>query len=145
MAMNESNREKVALYARVSTADKGQEVENQLTELRRFAASQGWTVYAEYIDHETGKHLLVALIEEEGSRSLVVKVRTYVKAALEFAVRERLIDRNPGRGLRLPSLRKLPPECRDFLPLEQVRNLLEEAHGRERLILRMFIVLGLRP
>jgi DNA invertase Pin-like site-specific DNA recombinase len=47
---------RTAIYARVSTADKGQEVENQLTELRRFAASQGWTVYAEYIDHETGKH-----------------------------------------------------------------------------------------
>ena len=47
---------RTAIYARVSTADKGQEVENQLAELRRFAALQGWTVYAEYIDHETGKH-----------------------------------------------------------------------------------------
>ena len=46
----------VALYARVSTADKGQEVENQLAELRRFAASQGWAIAGEYIDHETGKH-----------------------------------------------------------------------------------------
>jgi DNA invertase Pin-like site-specific DNA recombinase len=46
----------VALYGRVSTVDKGQEVENQLAELRRFAASQGWTIYAEYVDHETGKH-----------------------------------------------------------------------------------------
>jgi DNA invertase Pin-like site-specific DNA recombinase len=46
----------VGIYGRVSTADKGQEVENQLAELRRFAASQGWAVYAEYIDHESGKH-----------------------------------------------------------------------------------------
>ena len=46
---------KVAIYARVSTKDKGQEVENQLRQLREFAALQGWTVYREFIDHETGK------------------------------------------------------------------------------------------
>src|ERR1700677_3010200 len=42
------------LYARVSTADKGQDVENQLAELRRFAISQNWTVVHVYIVHETG-------------------------------------------------------------------------------------------
>jgi DNA invertase Pin-like site-specific DNA recombinase len=44
----------VAIYARVSTKDKGQEVENQLRQLREFAVLQGWTVYREFIDHETG-------------------------------------------------------------------------------------------
>jgi DNA invertase Pin-like site-specific DNA recombinase len=44
-----------AIYARVSTKDKGQEVGNQLRQLREFAAAQGWTVYREFIDHETGK------------------------------------------------------------------------------------------
>jgi DNA invertase Pin-like site-specific DNA recombinase len=44
-----------AIYARVSTRDKGQEVENQLSELRRFAQTQGWDMAGEYIDHETGK------------------------------------------------------------------------------------------
>jgi DNA invertase Pin-like site-specific DNA recombinase len=38
---------KAALYARVSTLD--QEPENQLAELRRYAAARGWTV-SEYID-----------------------------------------------------------------------------------------------
>jgi DNA invertase Pin-like site-specific DNA recombinase len=45
---------KAAIYARVSTKDKGQEVENQLRHLREFAASQGWTVYREFVDRETG-------------------------------------------------------------------------------------------
>ena len=45
---------KAAIYARVSTKDKGQEVENQLRHLREFAASQGWTVYREFIYRETG-------------------------------------------------------------------------------------------
>jgi DNA invertase Pin-like site-specific DNA recombinase len=44
----------VALYARVSTKDKGQDTENQLCQLRQFAATQGWTVVQEYVDHETG-------------------------------------------------------------------------------------------
>src|SRR5258708_40194908 len=46
----------VAIYARVSTKDHGQETENQLTQLRGFATSQGWTVFAEYVDHESGSH-----------------------------------------------------------------------------------------
>lgn len=46
----------VALYARVSTKDRGQDTENQLTQLRGFCASQGWAVYAEYVDHASGKN-----------------------------------------------------------------------------------------
>jgi DNA invertase Pin-like site-specific DNA recombinase len=45
---------KIALYARVSTKDKGQETENQLVQLREFAAKQGWKITREYIDRETG-------------------------------------------------------------------------------------------
>jgi DNA invertase Pin-like site-specific DNA recombinase len=44
-----------AIYARVSTKDKGQDVENQLKQLRRYAESQNWKVQ-EFIDHESGKH-----------------------------------------------------------------------------------------
>lgn len=44
-----------AIYARVSTKDRGQDTENQVTQLRRYAEAQSWTV-TEYIDHETGKH-----------------------------------------------------------------------------------------
>jgi DNA invertase Pin-like site-specific DNA recombinase len=45
---------RVGIYARVSTKDKGQEVENQLRQLSEFSALQGWTVVREYVDHETG-------------------------------------------------------------------------------------------
>src|SRR5712664_3886292 len=45
---------KIALYARVSTKDKGQETENQLVQLREFASKQGWQIIREYIDRETG-------------------------------------------------------------------------------------------
>jgi DNA invertase Pin-like site-specific DNA recombinase len=45
---------RVAIYARVSTKDKGQDTENQLVQLREFATKQGWTASREYIDRETG-------------------------------------------------------------------------------------------
>jgi DNA invertase Pin-like site-specific DNA recombinase len=42
------------VYARVSTKDKGQDVENQLRQLRDFARRQEWEIAYEYIDHITG-------------------------------------------------------------------------------------------
>jgi len=43
-----------ALYARVSTRDKGQETDNQLIQLREFAERQGWEMTHEFVDHESG-------------------------------------------------------------------------------------------
>jgi DNA invertase Pin-like site-specific DNA recombinase len=42
----------VAIYARVSTTK--QDNENQLAELRRFAAKQDWAIFREYVDSESG-------------------------------------------------------------------------------------------
>ena len=47
---------KVAIYARVSTDDKGQDPLNQLLQLRDFAAKQGWTVVCEYTDEVSAKN-----------------------------------------------------------------------------------------
>jgi DNA invertase Pin-like site-specific DNA recombinase len=49
---------RIALYARVSTKDKGQDHENQLRELREFVtrkAGDGWTLTGEYVDRMSGK------------------------------------------------------------------------------------------
>jgi len=44
-----------AIYARVSTRDKGQDFTNQLLALREFAAKQGWIIANEYIDQQSAK------------------------------------------------------------------------------------------
>lgn len=47
----------VAIYARVSTKDRGQEYENQLRELRDFVerkAGDGWRIAGEYVDQASG-------------------------------------------------------------------------------------------
>jgi DNA invertase Pin-like site-specific DNA recombinase len=46
---------RVALYARVSTKDKGQDHENQLIQLRSFAKTQGWKIVQEFVDKASGK------------------------------------------------------------------------------------------
>jgi predicted site-specific integrase-resolvase len=43
---------KIAIYSRVSTLK--QDTENQLVQLREFAAKQGWEVTREYVDYESG-------------------------------------------------------------------------------------------
>src|SRR4051794_29958150 len=50
---------RVALYARVSTKDKGQDYENQLRELRAFVdrkAGDGWQLAEEYVDRKSAKN-----------------------------------------------------------------------------------------
>jgi len=45
---------KVALYARVSTRGKGQDVENQLMVLREYCQKMDYEIYHEFIDMESG-------------------------------------------------------------------------------------------
>jgi DNA invertase Pin-like site-specific DNA recombinase len=46
---------RVAIYARVSTDDKGQDPENQLRELRAWCSNSGHTIIHEYIDRQSGR------------------------------------------------------------------------------------------
>ena len=45
---------RTALYARISTRERGQDTQNQLHQLSEFAARQGWVVVHEFVDHESG-------------------------------------------------------------------------------------------
>jgi DNA invertase Pin-like site-specific DNA recombinase len=50
------NDSRVAIYSRVSTKDKGQDVENQLRQLREFCLRQGYVTVKEYRDYASGKN-----------------------------------------------------------------------------------------
>ena len=50
-----------------------------------------------------------------------------VSAALSWAVREKMIERNPAQGLKKPPA---PPARLDFLTVEEVRSLLENAQRK---------------
>lgn len=86
--------------------------------------------------------VLVKKLAESWSKSLVQKVRIYTKAALEEAVDQGLLDRNPARKIVRPATRET---CKRYLSLEEITSLLDAMEGRDRLVARMCIVLGLRP
>ena len=54
MAAITVNQFRCALYARVSTKDKGQDTENQLAQLREFAIRNGWQIAFEFCDTVSG-------------------------------------------------------------------------------------------
>ncbi len=66
---------RVALYARVSTADRDQNPETQLVPLREFVAAQGWDVAAEFVDRAPATDL---------------RARTAWRALLDQAARRRV-------------------------------------------------------
>jgi DNA invertase Pin-like site-specific DNA recombinase len=52
--MQAQRKRRVALYLRVSTANKGQTVQNQRLALDEVAARSGWDIVAEFADHASG-------------------------------------------------------------------------------------------
>lgn len=67
---------KVALYARVSTDDKGQDPETQLYKLRQFAASKGYQVVGDWADKASGadpnRPELVKMIQKARSYDAII-------------------------------------------------------------------------
>jgi integrase len=74
--------------------------------------------------------------------SAIKKARRYISATFEFAIGEGIVQKNQARKLELPRTRKT---CERFYTLDEVRLLLSVATGRERVVLRLLIVCGLRP
>ncbi len=73
--MTKEKIKRVALYARVSTQEKGQDPESQLRQLREYALARNFQVVGEYIDYVSG----------------TTEERTQYKAMLEMA-RKRKLD-----------------------------------------------------
>jgi integrase len=81
-------------------------------------------------------------LAEKHSHSVCQKFRVHMSAILEEAVEQDLIVKNPVRKLAIPQTRET---CKRFLSTEEISDLIAAASPRDRLILLMFLVLGLRP
>ncbi len=46
---------KIAIYVRVSTREKGQDIENQLLQLKKYCIEKNWQIYKIYKDEESGQ------------------------------------------------------------------------------------------
>ena len=71
---HQHHRPRVAIYARVSTDDKGQDPENQLREFRQWCQHAGHPIVREYVEHESGRNgtasrkQLAALMDDASRR-----------------------------------------------------------------------------
>jgi integrase len=76
------------------------------------------------------------------SHSVVSKFVIWSRAILEEAVEQEFIPQNPARRLQVPETRA---ENKRFLTLNEISIVLGRMPLREQLILRISLVLGLRP
>jgi integrase len=84
----------------------------------------------------------IAANPKSRSASTVKKCLTHIRAVFNFAIDDELLERNPALKVDLPPTRR--PNDR-FLTLQQCKRLLEVGSRRDQLIVRLFMVCGLRP
>jgi len=111
---------KVALYGRVSTIGKGQDLETQLMPLRTFSRARKWEVYGEYVDEASGKsesrEALDRLMEDARKRKfdvvlvfrfdrfarsvkhLIVSLETFKELGIDFASYSENMDTTTSTG-----------------------------------------------
>jgi DNA invertase Pin-like site-specific DNA recombinase len=101
------------LYARVSTRDKGQDVENQLPEMRRSVETRNWQMRREYIDHVSagGKKLreqFDEMLEACDRREAdVILIWALDRFSREGALKTMLLlDRLERAGVRVKSMKE---------------------------------------
>jgi integrase len=87
-----------------------------------------------------------SMVMNNASISLLNKVVEHLRAILDLAQEFNLITRNPMRGytfkLEYKSRKRKSERC---LSLDECRALLSQLSGRDHLIVRLFIQLGVRP
>ena len=88
------------------------------------------------------QRLLNQVAQRGYRRSTLKHIRTYLKAALEYAVDEGFINRNAARKLELPKTQKSRER---FYSYAEMKRLLSVAAGRENLVFRILLFCGLRP
>ena len=86
------------------------------------------------------------LVRSGASHSLLHKAVTHLRAILDHAEELKIIERNPmrSRTVRI-DYKSRKRKTERYLSLEECRTLLSVLVGRDHLIVRMFIQLGLRP
>jgi len=89
--MQNTKQLRIALYARVSTRDKGQDPELQLSELREFATARAWQIAGEFVD--------VGVSGSKDSRPQLDAMMRLAKARKIDAIAVWKLDRF-GRSLR---------------------------------------------
>lgn len=101
---------KIAIYARISTNNKGQDIDLQLNELRSYALARGWAITTEYTDCLSGafearpgfQQLMLAAAAREFDAVLVWKLDRFARSLRHLV---NAIDQLQGYNVAFVSLR----------------------------------------
>ena len=113
-------QKRVAIYARVSTVDKGQDPETQLVGLREYATRRGFVLVGEYVDYASGlrddrpqyrrlveaarqRHIDAVLVWRydrfaRSTHALVQALREFQHLGVDFISYQENIDTTPPQG-----------------------------------------------
>jgi integrase len=81
-------------------------------------------------------------VKAGASQSLLKKLLLHVRSIFKHARKCKIMVENPTEDLRAKSKKRV---CERYLSVDECRRLLSVLVGRDHLIVRMFIQLGLRP
>jgi DNA invertase Pin-like site-specific DNA recombinase len=131
------------LYARVSTADKGQDYTAQLEELRRVAEQRGWVVVGETYDVTSGAEAERPGLAAAIDRCRVGAVDIFAAVATDRIARSTknlidLVDELEAFGVKIACTREgaidsTTPQGRAFMQVRAVFAELERNLTRERI------------
>ncbi len=111
--MSPAPKKRVAIYARVSTFDKGQDPETQLLQIREYAGRRGFDLAVEYVDYATGTNEDRAnyqrLLDDVRKRKVdVVLVWRYDRFARSTQALINALNEFRGLGVNFISYQEIP-------------------------------------
>ena len=141
--MTSAEKPRALLYARVSTADKGQDYTAQLEELRRVAEQRGWLVVGETYDVTSGAEAKRPGLAAAIDRCRVGAVDIFAAVATDRIARSTknlidLVDELEAFGVKIACTREgaidsTTPQGRAFMQVRAVFAELERNLTRERI------------
>lgn len=143
---------KVAVYARISTADKHQDLETQLFPLREFVTARGWQMHEIYTDVMSGskesRPSLDKLMQDarrrkfdvvlvyrfdrfaRSTKQLINSLELFSSLGIDFASYQEAVDTSTPAGKAMFTMISAFAELERSIIVERVRSGLERARAQ---------------
>lgn len=143
---------KVAIYARISTSDKGQDLETQLLPLKDFVTARGWIIHEIYTDTMSGakesrpsldrlmqdarrRKVDVVLVYRfdrfaRSTRQLINTLELFSSLGIDFISYQEAVDTSTPAGKAMFTLISAFAELERSIIVERVRSGLDRARAQ---------------
>jgi DNA invertase Pin-like site-specific DNA recombinase len=157
---------RVAIYARVSTVDKGQDPETQLLVLREYAARRAYVIVGEYVDYASGtredrpqyqalfsaarrRQFDIVLVWRydrfaRSTQALVQALKEFQSLGVDFISYQENIDTTPPQGEMIFTVMASLAQFESTLMSERVKAGMARAKAQGKRISRSPIAKGIQ-